>query len=383
MNNTMIFAFLTGSLLGITFLTIPPALDVLMELYAVSYIKISTLISALFWSHALMQMPAGMLTDRVGLRRTLIISLSFMCFGGVIPAAFNDIRLAIIGRMLTGIGTGLSFVGAMKLIAVCAPTGRIGTYQSFFACAFSGGSILAYMIIPRIIGFGWQRAYLLSGLACLPLIFMLLPMDIESHGTATQPPYPMRRIIRIRIGWIIGLYHALSYGTMINLGNWVPTLLSEVLQGTEAAQYAWGGVLVFFISGLGRIAGGFILFRCRPLVIANGSILILFILFVGLFLVPVPAIVFCLALLAAWFASINFGAIFHIASGATAIESLGSLFGFINFLANLGAILFIMTFGSVKDTLGSVSGGFGVLAMICLVALLLGIPSFRKELIQQ
>ena len=368
-----------GAVLGVIFMNIPPALDMLMGLYAVSYTKISLLISALFWSHAFMQVPAGIFTDRMGLRRTLIISLLCMGFGGILPAITPDLQMAILGRVLTGIGTGLCFVANMKLIAIYAPNGRIGTYQSFFACAFSGGNILAYLIIPRIIGFGWQWAYLLGGLACFPILFMLFAMEIESHATALQRPLPMGRIIRIRIGWIVGLYHALSYGTMINLGNWVPTLLSEVMQGTTAAQYAWGGVLVFFISGLGRFAGGFFLFRFRPTLIANGSVLILLTLSVGLFLVPVPGVVLCLALSAAWFASINFGAIFHIAAGATAVESYGSLFGFINFLANLGAIVFIITFGSAKDMFGSLSGGFLVIALICMIALLLGGPALRKE----
>ena len=368
-----------GAVLGVIFMNIPPALDMLMGLYAVSYTKISLLISALFWSHAFMQVPAGIFTDRMGLRRTLIISLLCMGFGGILPAITPDLQMAILGRVLTGIGTGLCFVANMKLIAIYAPNGRIGTYQSFFACAFSGGNILAYLIIPRIIGFGWQWAYLLGGLACFPILFMLFAMEIESHATALQRPLPMGRIIRIRIGWIVGLYHALSYGTMINLGNWVPTLLSEVMQGTTAAQYAWGGVLVFFISGSGRFAGGFFLFRFRPTLIANGSVLILLTLSVGLFLVPVPGVVLCLALSAAWFASINFGAIFHIAAAAIAVESYGSLFGFINFLANLGAIALIITFGSVKDMFGSISGGFLIIALICMIAILVGRPALRKE----
>lgn len=368
-----------GAVLGGIFMNIPPALDMLMGLYAVSYTKISILISALFWSHALMQVPAGILTDRMGLRRTLMISLLCMGFGGIIPTITADLQMAILGRVLTGIGTGLGFVSNMKLIAVYAPNGRIGTYQSFFACAFSGGNILAYLIIPRVIMYGWQWAYLLVGLACFPLLFMVSGMKIESPGAAIQRPLPMGRIVRIRIGWIIGIYHALSYGTMMNLGNWVPTLLSEVMQGTTAAQYAWGGVLVFFISGLGRFTGGFILFRYAPTLIANGSIVILITLSLGLFFIPVPAVVLCLALLTAWFASINFGAVFHIAAGATPVESYGSLFGFINFLANLGAITFIITFGSVKDIFGSVTGGFLVIALISLIALLIGRPVLQKE----
>jgi hypothetical protein len=59
------------------------------------------------------------------------------------------------------------------------------------------------------------------------------------------------------------------------------------------------------------------------------------------------------------------------------------LFGFINFLANLGAITFIITFGSFKDMFGSVTGGFLVIALISLIALLIGRPVLQKEVAEE
>src|SRR5512134_2133319 len=110
MNGKMAYAFLMGLLLGFIFLNIPPALDLLMALYGASYTQISILISALLWSHALMQIPAGLITDRLGLRRALVICLTFMAVGGLFPALAPSLEIAIAGRVLTGIGTGLAFI---------------------------------------------------------------------------------------------------------------------------------------------------------------------------------------------------------------------------------------------------------------------------------
>ena len=60
-----------GLSLGFIFMNIPPALDRLMDLYGASYLRISILISTLSWSHALMQVPAGMIGDRLGIRPAL------------------------------------------------------------------------------------------------------------------------------------------------------------------------------------------------------------------------------------------------------------------------------------------------------------------------
>jgi MFS family permease len=372
MNGKMAYAFLMGLNLGFIFLNIPPALDLLMALYGASYTRISILISSLLWSHALMQIPAGLITDRLGLRRALAICLACMGAGGLIPALAPSLEVAVAGRVLTGLGTGLGFIATMKLIALHAPGGRVGTYQAFFAGSFSIGSILAYLLIPSISGLGWKWVYLATAAGCLPLIGWLLPLDLARPFAAAPPPLSLHQILRVRTGWIIGFYHALSYGSMINLGNWVPTLLTEVWQGSSATQYAWGGAAIMLISGLGRLSGGFILFRLRPLAIAHGSLLLLVFLFAGLFGLQVPAVVLPLALLAAWFASINFGAFFQIASRAVAAESLGLFFGFINFLANLGAIGFTLAFGWMKDRFGTLSGGFGLMAALCVLAVVLG-----------
>jgi sugar phosphate permease len=133
------------------------------------------------------------------------------------------------------------------------------------------------------------------------------------------------------------------------------------------------------ISGLGRLCGGIVLLRFSPLLIANGSILILGIVFLSLFAVPTPAIVFFLAILAAWFSSVNFGAIFHLASRAASRDSLGTFFGFLNLLANLGAVLFTLTFGWVKDHLGSFSWGFLLLGILSLSALSFGRTILRDR----
>jgi MFS transporter, NNP family, nitrate/nitrite transporter len=379
MDGRMRFTLYMGLVLGIIFLNIPPALDTLMALYSVSYTDISILISALLWSHALMQVPAGIITDRIGLKKTLFFSIGFMGIGGFIPALVPTILVAVLGRVIVGIGTGLNFTATMKLIALYAPGGRIGAYQAFFAGAFSLGSILAYLFIPFLAAGIWQAAYLSAAVPCLLLFGLLMPMDIEHSPSPRHHHPPVGPVFRIRLAWVLGLYHALSYGSILSLGNWLPTLLSDLFQGPGAAQYAWGGVLVMFISGIGRLAGGFILYRIEPAMIANGSIAMLTVLFTGLFFISSPGIVLLLAVTAALFAAVNFGSIFHIASGATRSESLGLLFGLVNLIANLGAVAFTLTFGWAKDTFGSLSGGFGVLAVLSLTALVIGSAAIRKD----
>jgi nitrate/nitrite transporter NarK len=227
--------------------------------------------------------------------------------------------------------------------------------------------------------FGWQWPYLVPGLLCLPLLVIWFGLELRQPASGQTAPLPLARILRIRAGWVLGMYHALSWGSVLTLGSWVPSLLAEVFAGTTAVKFAWGGALVMMISGIGRLSGGFILYRFSPLLIANGSILVLCVVYLGLFTVSAPVPIVILAVLAAWFASINFGAFFHLASRATATGSMATLLGFVNLLANLGAVLFTFMFGWFKDHLGSFTMSFLVLASICCAAFFLGRPVLRRQ----
>jgi predicted MFS family arabinose efflux permease len=378
-NRQVLYASLMGFNFGVTFMNVPPALDRLMKVYQVSYVQASVLIGMLFWCHALMQIPGGMVADRLGIRKTLLIGLICICLGNLLPAVHPSLELALLGRTITGVGTGLSFLTSMKMIALYAPPGRVGVYQSFIGGLFAFGTIFSYLVIPVLAGASWRWAYLVPG--AIGLIFLAFLGTLRPESTPQSPPRPLAlgRILRIRNGWILGIYHALSFGSVVTLSSWWPSLLSEIRQNPTAAQVAWGGASLMLISGVGRVTGGFLLLRLKSSFVANTSILILSVLFLGLFLIPYPGLTLALLLLAAWFGSINFGAFFHLAAQETTPDSLATLLGFINFLANAGAVLFTLMFGWIKQTSGVFAWGFVVLSLIGITTLMAGWNSFAGK----
>jgi len=288
------------------------------------------------------------------------------------------------GRVVTGFGTGLAFVIILKLLATHSPPHLVGTHQGFFGGAFSLGSIAAYVYIPDLFALDWRWPFWSAGLLSAVAVAWALLLPLKPVESGKLKPLPMRRLMALKIGWIIGLYHAISYGSMINLGNWIPSVLAEA-SGTPVSQLAWGGSLILLVSGLGRIGGGAILARVRASTLANGSIALLAVLYFSLFLASPAWLVLTLALTASWFASITFGAFFQIAGKGVEARSLGSLFGFVNLVANLGAILFTLAFGLFKDHAGSFAWGFALMSAMAALALALGhrtvLEMTREEII--
>ncbi|MHB8773444.1 MAG: MFS transporter [Syntrophales bacterium] len=371
MNVEIVFALVTGFNFGIIMMNIPPVLSEFMGLYGVSYTQISILISSLLWTHTIMQLPAGLIVDRLGVRRTQLISYLCMCIGSAIPVVSPVLGWGIAGRIVTGLGTGLGWLATLKMLAVSAPPGRGGAYQAFFAGLFSLGSILAFLYIPAIAAAGWQWVYLTPAILCF-MQLCFVPVLRATPVADSRALLPLRSIVTRKAAWLLGLYHAVSYGAMMSFGNWLPSLLAEALPGRTATQLAWGGALVMLVSGLGRISGGFFIFRVSPYLVAHGSILGLCLLFGGLAIIPGPAVVLTLALLGAWFGSFVFGSLFQLANRSAPPESLGALLGFINFLANLGAAAFTLLFGWSKDELGSFTWAFAILCPLAAAALVAG-----------
>jgi MFS family permease len=129
----LLFSFYAGISLGLTFLGVAPALPALQDLYRASYTGMSVLMSALLWSHAALQIPAGILIDRLTVQSTLRLGPALMMVGNLLPAAAPEIGLAIGGRILAGLGTGITFISVMKLIVLNASplaTGRFWPWEA-------------------------------------------------------------------------------------------------------------------------------------------------------------------------------------------------------------------------------------------------------------
>ena len=247
----LILSLFTGLTGGFVLLGLPPVIDLLFDLYGVSYAGMSVLLSAVLWSHAAIQVPGGIVLDRLGVRRAMTLCLALMLAGSLLAAAKPVYSLALAGRILAGFGTGLSFITSMKLIATNFKPGRVGIIQGFYGGLFSGGSIFAFYFLPILVTHSWRWTFFVPAIMaaiCLILLF-ITKLNPESNGGIK--PLPLKKIVSMKQAWAIAGLHAMSYGAVIHLGNWTPSVIAEKA-GTGAMAFAWVGMLVLFISAVSR-----------------------------------------------------------------------------------------------------------------------------------
>lgn len=370
-----------GLCLGVALMNIPPALDVLMARYQVNYLGISILITALLWAHALCQVPAGMVADRWGVKPTLAWGLFFLALGNIMPLILPGMFAATTARIVCGLGTGLCFIAAMKLLAMIAPPERAGVFQAYMGGTVALGSIAAYLALPCLAAWDWRWPFALPAGLSLGLLILLRLLPIEPVSRTKESPAVLGvpAVLALPQAWILGLVHALSWGSVLTLGNWTPSLLTEAKGALSASSLAWSGALVMLVSGVGRIAGAPLLARFRPSLVAGLSMFLLAVIYLGICYARGAWSMTFLIVAGVSLASVNFGSIFQLASQATGVGNLGVLLGFVNMLANAGAIIFTLLLGWFKDQTGSFSLSFLFLAAACIFAGLLTFYFYRRR----
>ena len=149
-----------------------------------SHISFSFLVSSYNITYLLMQIPAGILLDRYGSKKVLIVATLICGIGNIIFIA-GSFELAIIGRLLVGIGSSFAFIGVLKLALENFSRKKFALVTSIvislgtLAAAFSQN----ISVVISSYDISWISIFVYSGLFAIPLavLFQLfLPKQISS-----------------------------------------------------------------------------------------------------------------------------------------------------------------------------------------------------------
>ena len=121
----------------------------------------------------ILQVPFGMLSDKIGRKITMTIGLVIFIIGSLVCAFSNDIYMLIFGRLLQG-------AGAIGAVAVAMISDTIKEEVRAKAMAIMGGSIavtfaLSMVLGPLISGFwGIEKLFIITAICAAIAIIILL-----------------------------------------------------------------------------------------------------------------------------------------------------------------------------------------------------------------
>jgi predicted MFS family arabinose efflux permease len=248
----LLLLFLARCVMGMQFESIG-ALGPMLKAEGLDYGQLGILIGAYLAPGFVVALPGGVVVQRLGDRRTVLLCLALMAAGGIVELDADWI-IRLVGRVLAGTGGVVLTVAATKMI-VDRFTGKdLATAMAVFVNSWPCGIALALVCLPPVAqAFGSAAAStLVTGLALLTLLVFAARLPATAAGASVATTIPaapaLAAVCVIAVAW--GIANA-AFATVFGFG---PALLVE--KGYAAATAANHVSAVLWVTILAIPVGG-------------------------------------------------------------------------------------------------------------------------------
>jgi NNP family nitrate/nitrite transporter-like MFS transporter len=312
---------------------------------------------------AILRVLLGLLSDRLGARRTGLIGLTLTIVPLLLGWLWADsfAKVLLVGLLL-GVA-GASFAVALPLAGRWYPPKYQGLALGI-AGAGNSGTALATFFGPRLAEIvGWQAV---MGLALIPVLLTLAVFALFAKDSPSQPaPRPLldyARVLGQRDAWWFCLFYAVTFGGFVGLASFL-TIFFHSQYGVSRVQAGSFATLCVIAGSFLRPVGGYLADRV-------GGVRMLIGLYVGigltmLALTTLPPLIGGIALLFCGMGLLGMGngAVFQLVPQRFPKE-IGVLTGVVGAAGGLGGFVLPTLLGSFRQLTGSFGGGFLFFALI-------------------
>jgi sugar phosphate permease len=213
--------------------------------------------SAYFYPYALMQLPAGLLSDSWGPRRTITLFFSVAFVGSVLLGLAPSLFWAVLGRTLVGLGVSMLFVPTMKVLAEWFRVREFATMTGILMAMGGLGSLSAAAPLAWLSTWiGWRLSFVAVGFFTMVMALLVWlfvrdrPADLGYPSPAepagpTPPPIGlmegMKKVIAYPRFWPVAIWFFFDCAIFFSFGG------------------LWGGPYLMQVYGLTKAKAGQIL----------------------------------------------------------------------------------------------------------------------------
>lgn len=219
----------------------------LTQAFQITATQFGTLAGLYYLAYTPMQLPAGMIYDKFGVRIVLCMACLVAVVGLSVFITADSYYMAGVGRLLIGLGTAFAYIGTLKLASIWLPPNRFATVAGLTTAIGMTSGALAQTYLTKIIGtIGYKEALstaLIAGIILSVIIIALVrnrPVNSAASANTMQSPMNMRQLFSaMRIiftnpqMWLIGIIGCLLYlPSSVFLDLWGIPYLKAVYQLT-------------------------------------------------------------------------------------------------------------------------------------------------------
>lgn len=228
------------------------------QFFALSDTGRGVLNSVFFWSYTVMQIPAGLLVDRFGVKRLLTVSFMAWCIVAAATAMAGAFWELVAARLLLGVAEAALFPAGLAWLAEHVEERQRGLAAGIFVSGSKWGPAIASPLATwLILGYGWRTMFFLLGLGGLVWVipWMLLaeadPPASRRLRAVNQRVEPFGALFRTRAMWatLIGTF-CYNYFLFFSL-TWLPAYLVESRNLSLSSMSVY---TMFSFAGTGTVA---------------------------------------------------------------------------------------------------------------------------------
>ena len=357
------------------------AAPLLQSELGISNTQMGTLLSAFFWTYALMQVPIGWLVDRFDVKWVFAIGFLVWSAATAVTGVLHGFIALLLIRVVLGFGESVAMPSYSKIIGGHFTAERRGFANGIVMAGLALGPAVGMLIGGNVVAkFGWRPFFValgLIGVLWLPPWFAWMPR----RDAATKVPASLWS------GWAPLLRQRSALGTAIGqtsfnyflyfMLTWLPSYLVRG-RHLSMSTMAREGALLFFMYALatmvsGKLSDRWILAGSSPTLVRKGGMAIgctgvglclLFTPFVSEQLLP------WILALSGTFMGIGACGTWTIAQCLSGREMVGRWVGLQNFIGNIGGAVAPWLTGYLLDRTGLFYWPFIITAVIAWIGAL-------------
>ncbi|MCS0635301.1 MFS transporter [Streptomyces sp. LP05-1] len=140
--------------------------------------------------YAGMQIPVGLMVDRLGTKKVLLLGAALFTLGQLGFALSPSYATALASRALLGCGDALTFISVLRLGSRWFPARRGPMIAQVAALIGMAGNLISTLVIARALhGIGWTVTFAGSSAAGLVVLLLTL-LFLRDHPEGYEPPPP-------------------------------------------------------------------------------------------------------------------------------------------------------------------------------------------------
>lgn len=220
----------------------------LTQTFHITATQFGTLAGLYYMAYTPMQLPAGMIFDKYGVRFVLSVACLVAVIGLSVFISADDFYVASIGRLLIGLGCAFSYIGTLKLAAIWLPPSRFATVAGLATAVGMVSGALSQKYLTHIVeAIGYQDALrgalVMGAILSVSIIFLVRNRPAMTTQAQTEMGNPINfqelrsavwMIFKNKQMWLIGIIGCLLYlPSSVFLDLWGIPYLKSVYNITQ------------------------------------------------------------------------------------------------------------------------------------------------------